>query len=120
MTTTVFVDAAGGTIGGAGRFRVELYQYLARTGREDIRVIGAFRRIDAPWLIRRELAKPTRARRVALNNIGFLTPGGERWTRLGNPLDFLTDDEGAKLDPSLKKETRIRAPIVRLAARRSD
>lgn len=120
MTTTVFVDAAGGTIGGAGRFRVELYQYLARTGREDIRVIGAFRRIDAPWLIRRELAKPTRARRVALNNIGFLTPGGERWTRLGNPLDFLTDDEWAKLDPSLKKETRIRAPIVRLAARRSD
>jgi glycosyltransferase involved in cell wall biosynthesis len=120
MTTTVFVDAAGGTVGGAGRFRVELYQYLARTGREDIRLIGAFRRIDPSWLIRRELAMPTRGRRVALNNLSFVTPGGDRWTRLGNPLDFLTDEEWAKLDPTLRKETRFRASIVRLAARRSD
>ena len=120
MASTVFVDAAGGTVGGAGRFRVELYQYLARTGRDDVRVIGAFRRIDAPWLIRRELVKPTHRRRVALNNISFLTPGCERWTRLGNPLDFLTDKEWDELHPSLKSETRVRAPIVRMAARRSD
>lgn len=120
MPTTVFVDAAGGTAGGAGRFRMELYQYLARTGREDVRLIGAFRRIDAPWLIRREMAKPTRGRRVALNNLSFLTPGGERWTRLGNPLDFLTEAEWSKLHPSLRSETRVRAPIVRIAARRSD
>lgn len=120
MTATVFVDAAGGTVGGAGRFRVELYQYLARSGREDVRLIGAFRRIDAGWLIRRELAKPTHGRRVALNNLSFLTPGGERWTRLGNPLDFLTDSEWAQLHPSLKSETRLRAPIVRFAALRSD
>ena len=102
MTTTVFVDAAGGTVGGAGRFRVELYQYLARTGREDVRVIGAFRRIDPAWLVRRELVKPTHRRRVALNNLSFLTPGSERWTRLGNPLDFLTDKEWDELHPSLK------------------
>lgn len=120
MTSTVFVDAAGGTVGGAGRFRVELYQYLARTGREDVRVIGAFRRIDPAWLIRREMVKPTHRRRVALNNLSFLTPGSERWTRLGNPLDFLTDKEWDELHPSLKSETRVRAPIVRAAARRSD
>ncbi|MGD0683592.1 MAG: glycosyltransferase [Streptosporangiaceae bacterium] len=120
MATTVFVDAAGGTVGGAGRFRVELYQYLARTGRDDVRLIGAFRRIDAAWLIRREIANPIRARRVALNNLSFLTPGGERWTRLGNPLDFLDDQEWASLHPSLRAETRFRAPIVRLAARCSD
>jgi len=120
MTTTVFVDAAGGTVGGAGRFRVELYQYLARSGREDVRLIGAFRRIDPAWLIRREIAKPVRGRRVALNNLSFITPGGDRWTRLGNPLDFLTDDEWSKLHPSLRRETRLRAPVVRLAARRSD
>ncbi len=120
MTTTVFVDAAGGTVGGAGRFRVELYQYLARTGREDVRLIGAFRRIDPGWLIRREIARPTHGRRVALNNLSFVTPGGERWTRLGNPLDFLTDEEWYHLHPSLRSETRVRAPIVRLAARRSD
>ena len=120
MATTVFVDAAGGTVGGAGRFRVELYQYLARTGREDVRLIGAFRRIDPAWLIRREMAKPTHGRRVALNNLSFLTPGGERWTRLGNPLDFLNDQEWANLHPTLRSETRVRAPIVRMAARRSD
>jgi glycosyltransferase involved in cell wall biosynthesis len=120
MTTTVFVDAAGGTVGGAGRFRVELYQYLARTGRDDVRVIGAFRRIDPAWLVRRELVKPTHRRRVALNNLSFLTPGSERWTRLGNPLDFLTDKEWDELHPTLKSETRVRAPIVRMAARQSD
>ena len=120
MAISVFVDAAGGTMGGAGRFRVELYQYLARTGREDVRLIGAFRRIDTAWLIRREITNPFRGRRVALNNLSFLTPGGERWTRLGNPLDFLNDQEWSNLHPSLRAEARFRAPIVRLAARRSD
>jgi glycosyltransferase involved in cell wall biosynthesis len=120
VTATVFVDAAGGTVGGAGRFRVELYQYLARTGRVDVRLIGAFRRIDPAWLFRRELNIPTRSRRVALNNLSFLTPGGERWTRLGNPLDFLTDEEWSKLHPSLRRESRVRTPIVRMAARASD
>lgn len=120
MTATVFVDAAGGTVGGAGRFRVELYQYLARTGREDVRLIGAFRRIDPAWLLRREINIPTRSRRVALNNLSFLMPGGERWTRLGNPLDFLTDKEWSNLHPSLRKQSRVRTPIVRMAARCSD
>ncbi len=120
MADTILVDAAGGTVAGAGRFRVELYQYLARTGRDDVRVIGGFRRIDAPWLIRRELVKPTHRRRVALNNLGFLTPGGERWARLGSPLDFLNEQEWAALHPSLKPQVRVRAPIVRMAALRSD
>ena len=40
MTATVFVDAAGGHTGGAGRFRVELYDYLKRSKRADIKVIG--------------------------------------------------------------------------------
>jgi hypothetical protein len=44
MTGTVFEDAADGTIEGIGRFRMELYHYLASSGREDIRLIGAFRR----------------------------------------------------------------------------
>ena len=53
------------------------------------------------------MAKPTHRRRVALNNLSFLTPGSERWTRLGNPLDFLTDKEWDELHPSLKSETRV-------------
>jgi Glycosyl transferases group 1 len=119
VTATVFVDAAGGTIGGGARFRVELYQYLERSGRRDIKLIGMNRQIDPTWLLRREMARPTRGRIVALNNVSFVTPGGERWTRLGNPLDFLTEEEWSTLDPSLKAGTRVRAPIVRLAARRS-
>lgn len=120
MTTTVFVDAAGGVIGGGARFRVELYSYLDRSKRQDVKLIGVNRRIDPAWLLRREVAGPIRGRRVALNNVSFVSPGGERWTRLGNPLDFLTDKEWSKLDPGLRAATRRRAPVVRLAARRSD
>jgi glycosyltransferase involved in cell wall biosynthesis len=118
-TTTVFVDAAGGTIGGGARFRVELYQYLDRSRRKDITLIGMNRQIDPAWLLRREVSRPARGRIVALNNVSFVSPGGDRWTRLGNPLDFLTDEEWSTLHPSLKASTRLRAPIVRMAARRS-
>jgi len=120
MTATVFVDAAGGHTGGAGRFRVELYEYLKRSKRADIKVIGRGRRLDSAWLLRREIGRPVHGRLVALNNVSFVAPGGERWTRLGNPLDFLTDQEWANLHPTLRRETRLRAPVVRLAARRSD
>jgi hypothetical protein len=99
---------------------VELYRYLDRSKRDDIKLIGMNRQIDPAWLLRREVAGPVRGRRVALNNVSFVSPGGEKWTRLGNPLDFLTDGEWAKLDPSLRSATRRRAPVVRLAARRSD
>ncbi|MHB1593655.1 MAG: glycosyltransferase [Streptosporangiaceae bacterium] len=117
--TSVIVDAAGGQIGGAARYRGELLQYLHRTRREDVRVIGAERRISPAWLLRREAIGPARNRRVAVNNVSFVSPGSERWTLLASPLDFLTDDEWANLHPSLRSETRLRAPIVHMAARRS-
>jgi glycosyltransferase involved in cell wall biosynthesis len=120
VTATVFVDAAGGHTGGAGRFRVELYDYLKCTKRADVKVIGVGRRLNSAWLLRREIGRPVHGRLVALNNVSFVAPGGERWTRLGNPLDFLTDQEWANLHPSLRRETRLRAPVVRWAARRSD
>ena len=59
-------------------------------------------------------------RRVALNNVSFVTPGSERWTLLRNPLDFLTKDEDANLDPGLRALGRRRIPVVHLAARRAD
>lgn len=120
MTAAVIVDVAGGQTGGAARFRAELYSYLARTGREDIHVIGTQRRLDSSWLMYRELIKPTRHRRVSLNNVGFMGPGGERWTLLRNALHFLTDDEEECLDPSIRHANRRTAATVRLAARRSD
>jgi glycosyltransferase involved in cell wall biosynthesis len=116
----VIVDAAGGQIGGAARFKVELRRYLKQSERTDVRIIGAERRVDPAWLLRREVAIPKGGRRVALNNVSFVSPGGERWTLLRNPLDFLTEDEQDALDPKIRSATRRRAPVVHLAARRAD
>jgi hypothetical protein len=118
--TAVTVDVAGGPIGGAARFRDELYGYVRRTGRRDIAIIGARRRVDPIWLLRREVARVGGTRRVALNNVGFVSPGGERWTLLGNALHFLTESEKSRLHPSLQTVARHQAAVVRLAARRSD
>jgi glycosyltransferase involved in cell wall biosynthesis len=120
VTAVVTVDAAGAQMGGAARFLVELRGYLERTGREDVEIIGARRRVRPGWLLHRELSSPAWSRRVALNNVGFVTPGGQRWTLLRNPLHFLTEDEQARLDPVQRASVRRKAAVVRLAARRSD
>lgn len=120
MPSAVVVDAAGGQIGGAARFKVELHRYLARTGRRDVHIIGATRQVDPGWLLRREITRPAGSRRVALNNVSFVSPGAERWALLRNPLDFLTDSEKAALVPAQRAANQRRASIVHLAARRAD
>ena len=90
---TVTVDVAGGATGGAARFRAEFYNYLAHTGRQDVQVIGDRKRVTPSWLVRREITGSACAKRVALNNVGFFAPGGERCTLLRNALHFLTEDE---------------------------
>jgi glycosyltransferase involved in cell wall biosynthesis len=118
MTAAVIVDTAGAQMGGAARYLAELHGYLARTGRADVRLIGTRQRVSPGWLVRRELAGGACRRRVALNNVGFLARGGQRWTLLRNALHFLTEAE----------QTTCRQPAsvcrdalaVRLAARRSD
>lgn len=118
----IVIDAAGAQMGGAARYLGELRRYLLRTGREDVRVIGSGRRLGSAWLVSRELtgqARGSRVRRVALNNVGFLAPGSQRWTLLRNALHFLTEDEESQLDPSLRASIRRDAPVVRLAAHRS-
>jgi glycosyltransferase involved in cell wall biosynthesis len=57
---------------------------------------------------------------VALNNVGFLTPGGERWTLLRNPLHFLNRVERNVLDPELRSLANRQTMIVHRAAKRSD
>ena len=118
--TTATVDMAGGPIGGAGRFRAEVRGYLERSARDDIKVIGTRRRLSPAWLAAREAAAVRRSRRIALNNVGFLTPGGERWTLLSNALHFLTGPETAALDPGLRAAVSRQARVVHGAARRSD
>ena len=119
---TVVVDAAGARVGGAARYLDELRRYLERSRRGDVTVIGAGRGLCPAWLLRREASRGVlRARRrVALNNVGFCGPGGERWTLLGNALHFLSAGEEAELDRGLRARARRQAAIVRLAARRSD
>lgn len=118
--TTVTIDIAGGQTGGAGRFRTEVTAYLRRSRRHDIKLIGRRRHLSPVWLAAREAAAVRGGRRVALNNVGFLTPGGERWTLLGNALHFLTEGETAALEPGLRAMMSRQIPVVRQAARRSD
>ena len=107
-------------MGGAARYLDELRGYLERSGREDIKIIGSRHRVRPGWLLRRELSSRARDRRVALNNVGFVTPGGQRWTLLRNALHFLTEGEEARLDAALRAKVRRDAVVVHLAARRSD
>lgn len=120
MSATVTVDVAGGATGGAARFRAEFYNYLAHTGRQDVQVIGDRKRVTPSWLVRREITGSACAKRVALNNVGFFAPGGERCTLLRNALHFLTEDEASYLEPSLNTAIGMQTAVVRVAARRSD
>lgn len=120
MTGTVTVDMAGAQMGGAARYAAELFDYLARTGRQNVQVIGAGRRVEPSWLVRREVARHRPSRRVALNNVSFVTPGGQRWTLLRNALHFLTDAEASRLSPALLSSVRREAVIVRFTAQRAD
>jgi glycosyltransferase involved in cell wall biosynthesis len=120
VTTAVTIDLAGGSMGGAARYRNELSGYLERRARHDVRLIGTSRRLSPVWLAAREATAVRRGRRIALNNVGFLTSGGERWTLLTNALHFLTGAEMAALDPRLRAAVSRQAGIVRRAARRSD
>ena len=120
MTCAATIDVAGGPAGGAARFRIEVCEYLSRSGREDIRVIGMRRRLGPAWLVSREAAAARLSRRVALNNVGFFAPGGERWTLLANALHFLTEAEAAALDPARRRMAARQVMFVHQAARRSD
>jgi glycosyltransferase involved in cell wall biosynthesis len=118
--TAVTIDLAGGELGGAARYRAELTGYLERRPGHDIKVIGARRHLTPVWLATREASAVRRSRRVALNNVGFMAPGGERWTLLRNALHFLSAPEAAVLHPALRVAMARQAWIVRRAARRSD
>lgn len=120
MTAAVTIDVAGGPAGGAARFRTEVCEYVKRRAREDVKVIGMRRRLSPAWLVGREAAAGRKSRRVALNNVGFFIPGGERRTLLANALHFLTEAEAAELDPALRTMAARQAVVVHRAAKRSD
>lgn len=112
------VDCAGGAAGGAARYRSEIEAWLDRTSDHGVRLVGRGRRLSPRWLVLRE-ADPLRARRIALNNVGFQV-GAERVTLLRNALHFLNDDEYADYAPGRPRMFRTQIGVVRAAARRSD
>ena len=114
MTTAVTIDIAGGQTGGAGRFRTEVLDYVRRASRDDIKVIGTRHHLSPAWLAAREAAAVRRSRRIALNNVGFLTPGGERWTLLANALHFPTPAETADLDRIVAANYEVLASRIRV------
>jgi glycosyltransferase involved in cell wall biosynthesis len=118
--TAVTIDIAGGQLGGAARYGAEVYDYLRRSARDDVRVIGTRRRLTPAWLAVREAAAGRRGRRVALNNVGFFAPGGERWTLMANHLHFLTTAELAGQEPAIRAAMSRQIPVVHRAARQSD
>jgi glycosyltransferase involved in cell wall biosynthesis len=120
VTTAVTIDIAGGQTGGAGRFRTEVLDYVRRASRDDIKVIGTRHHLSPAWLAAREAAAVRRSRRIALNNVGFLTPGGERWPLLANALHFPTPAETVGLDRGRRSRMAREAVVVHRAARRSD
>ncbi|MGH3326852.1 MAG: glycosyltransferase [Streptomycetales bacterium] len=117
--TQVTVDAAGAVMGGATRFLVELRRYLGPDDGRGVRVIGEGRRISAGWLARRELVAACE-RRVALNNVSFVSPGGERWVLLRNALHFLSDEEAREVGGAVTRRTRAIGTIAKAAALRAD
>ena len=107
-------------MGGAARFRTEIRGYLERRPGDDIKVIGDRQSLTLAWLATREAAAARKSRRVALNNVGFLAPGGERWTLLRNVLHFLTEAEITALSPEIRSLVQRQVPVVHRAAKRSD
>jgi hypothetical protein len=118
--TAVTIDIAGGQTGGAARYSTEVIDYLRRSARDDVKLIGLQRRLTPAWLAVREAAAVRRSRRVALNNVGFFAPGGERWTLVANPLHFLTSAEMAGQAPVIRAAMSRQIPVVYRAARQSD
>lgn len=117
--SAVAVDAAGARMGGAARFLVELDGYLQRRGRDDVLVLGRGRPLSPGWLLRRELPARTAPRVVALNNVGFLAPGRERWVLLRNALHFPAQSRGDTRESDMF-EHRAQAQVVYAMAKRAD
>lgn len=118
----VLVDCAGAAMGGALRLLQELDDWLERTGESGLRPLGRGRSLSAAHLARRELeARRLRPRRVvALNNVGHVTRGAERWVLLRNALHFPLPDDDLELPVAVRRRLAAQAMLVRRPLRRAD
>lgn len=109
-------------MGGAQRLLGELDAYLARHDPGDVIVIGRGSAVNPKWLLRRELDllryRPRRV--IALNNVGPMAPGTERWVLLRNALHFLSAEEAGRMPKTLLTGVRRQSAIVGAALVRAD
>jgi glycosyltransferase involved in cell wall biosynthesis len=118
VTDTVVVDAAGGTAGGAARWRAELDAFLG-PGIDAVTVIGRQRHLTPGWLLRRERLAGGAGLVVAPNNVSFAAGSGARTVLLRNALHFLYATE-AHLLARMPRSFRMQIPVVRRLLRRAD
>jgi Glycosyl transferases group 1 len=111
------IDVAGGPTGGAARWRREADEWVATHPKSDVRLIGEGHRVEPRWLARRELLG-RRERRIAANNVSFVTGCGRRVVMLVNSLHFLLPGEIEQL-PGLPHNLKRQVTVVRVATRRA-
>lgn len=115
------IDVAGASMGGAGRWLMELDRYVKTTG-QGLYVTGRGRSLSATSLVARERAvlsyRPSRV--VATNNISFAAPGTcERVVLVRNALHFLTKEEAMELGSVTVKTWQRQGVLVRALLRRA-
>lgn len=116
----IVIDCAGASRGGAARFLKELQEFLTGVNQPNVQLIGLGKQLTARWLIQRELFAASAARRISLNNAGFVNPRGENITLLRNILQFATDSDFKRLTYSPSRRLRVQTPVVKALARASD
>lgn len=119
MRTTTVVDIAGSFTGGAGTFRQELLKYIAEQDREDVLVIGDNNYLTSKWLVAREVIASKHKTKIALNNAGFLSPGGERTVLLRNVIHWSSQEEFDRLGFIPTQRMKKQIPVIRALANRS-
>ncbi|WP_162450327.1 glycosyltransferase [Phytoactinopolyspora mesophila] len=118
MAEYVVVDAAGGGIGGAARWRSELEAFL-EWGAPGVKVIGRGTRLTPSWLLRREWLAGRARLTVAANNVSFACRGRERRVLLRNALHFLHPSEDHVLR-RMPRTFHAQIPLVRRLLSRAD
>lgn len=112
------IDIAGASTGGAGRWRREALRWVARGVRTDVKLVGIEEHVTPGWLLRRERMEWAR-RRIAANNVSYVTGVGPRVVLLRNPLHFLRPGEFERI-PGVPRNLRQQIIVVRAALRRAD
>lgn len=119
MSNETILDIASGPFGGAARFVGELDQYLVESNKPSLRVIGRGHRVTPWWLAQREYLARKAARRIAINNVSFMS-AQNNVVLLRNALNFASPDEIRSLGMGISSSFRARTLLIRKMTSRAD